>query len=107
VTDGTFRIVLDVRVDGGEISGSARPEIGEPKPFLGWLGLIAALDALLDCSSSLAGEPAVRVCVAFASADQANAFADSARLHDAILDADTESTPEIWFTHAQSERTER
>ena len=107
MTDGTFRIVVDVRVDGGEISGKVRHEIGEPRPFLGWLGLIAALDGLLDCSGSVAQEPAVRVCVAFASADQANAFAASARLHDAILDAGTESAPEIWFTHAQSGPTER
>ena len=48
VTEETFRIVIDVRVDGDEISGNARSVIGEPKPFLGWLGLIAALDRLLE-----------------------------------------------------------
>ena len=103
VTEETFRIVIDVRVDGEEISGSARSEVGQPKPFLGWLGLIAALDRLLECPRSLAEEPAVRVCVAFASADQASAFAASARLRDAVFDADTGSAPEIWFTHAQSD----
>jgi hypothetical protein len=60
VTEETCRIVIDVRVDGEKISGSARSDVGEPKPFLGWLGLIAALDGLLDCRS-LAEEPAVGV----------------------------------------------
>ncbi len=102
VTEQAFRIVIDVRVVGDEISGSACSEVGEPKPFLGWLGLIAALDGLLECPRSLAEEPAVRVCVAFASADQARAFAASARLRDAVLDAGSADAPEIWFTHAQS-----
>ena len=95
--------MIDARVDGDEISGSARREVGEPKPFLGWLGLIAALDRLLECPRSLAEDPAVRVCVAFASADQASAFAASARLRDAVLEAGTANAPEIWFTHAQSD----
>jgi hypothetical protein len=58
VTVETFRIVIDVRLDGGEISGNARSESGEPMPFLGLLGLIAALDGLLDRSGSFAQEPA-------------------------------------------------
>jgi hypothetical protein len=50
MTTETLRIVLDVRVDGDEISGYARDKAGEPRPFLGWLGLIAILDGLLDVS---------------------------------------------------------
>jgi hypothetical protein len=50
MTQETLRIVLDVRVDGDEISGHAGDESGERRPFLGWLGLIAVLDGLLDVS---------------------------------------------------------
>jgi hypothetical protein len=53
MTGKNFRIVIDVRVDGNEISGRASEETGEPRPFLGWLGLIAALDGLLDVSTTL------------------------------------------------------
>lgn len=101
MTTETLRIVIDVRVDGDEISGNARDEVGEPKPFLGWLGLIGALDTRLDVPRLHRREPVVRVCVAFASADDADAFAASGKLHDAILDAGAESAPELWFTHAQ------
>ena len=103
MTEETFRIVIDARVDGEEIRGSAGNEVGEAKPFLGWLGLIAALGGLLDCSRSLAEQPAARVCVAFASADQASAFTASARLRDAVHKAGTGSAPGIRFTHAQSD----
>jgi hypothetical protein len=50
MTAETLRIVLDVRVDGDEISGHAHDDAGEHWPFLGWLGLIAVLDGLLDVS---------------------------------------------------------
>jgi hypothetical protein len=50
MTGETLRIVIDVRVDGDEISGHAGDEAGERRPFLGWLGLIAVLDGLLDVS---------------------------------------------------------
>jgi hypothetical protein len=40
-------IAIDVRVDGDEISGQAGDGTGQPTPFLGWLGLLAALDRLL------------------------------------------------------------
>jgi hypothetical protein len=107
VAEQTRRVVIDARVGDGEFRGSARDEFGEPKPFRGWLELLAALDWLLDGSTVSAGAPAVRVCVAFASADQANAFAASASLRDAITEADSGSAPELWFTHAQSEGTAR
>jgi hypothetical protein len=50
VTDEPLRIVINVRVGGDEISGYAGEEPGEARPFLGWLGLIATLDRLLDVS---------------------------------------------------------
>jgi hypothetical protein len=53
MTGKTLRIVVDVRVDGDEISGQAGDEAGESRQFLGWLGLIAALDGLLDVSKPL------------------------------------------------------
>ena len=40
-------IAIDVRVDGEEISGVASDGAGQPTPFLGWLGLLSALDRLL------------------------------------------------------------
>lgn len=104
MTIETLRIVVDVRVDGDEISGHAGDGTGEPKPFLGWLGLIGALDTLIDLARPQDTEPVVRVCVAFATADDAHAFAASPRLHDAILDAGVQSAPELWFTHAQAEQ---
>jgi hypothetical protein len=52
MTCETLRIVIDVRVDGDEISGHAGDQAGDLRPFLGWLGLIAALDGLLDVSRS-------------------------------------------------------
>jgi hypothetical protein len=107
VAEQTRRVVIDARVGDGGISGSARDEFGEPKAFRGWLELLAALDGLLDGSTFSAGAPAVRVCVAFASVDQANAFAASASLRDAIAEADSGGGPELWFTHAQPEGTAR
>jgi hypothetical protein len=43
----TRHIAIDVRLDGDEISGRAGDGTDQPKPFLGWLGLLAALDGLL------------------------------------------------------------
>jgi hypothetical protein len=48
VTAKQHQIVIEVNVDGDEIRGDARDADGEARPFLGWLGLITALDALLD-----------------------------------------------------------
>jgi hypothetical protein len=98
----TFRIVIDVRADGDEISGEAGLEGGGHQPFLGWLGLIGALDALVRAPRPHDEHPAVRVCVAFASGEDARSFAASARLHEAIAAIGCETAPEIWFTRTQS-----
>jgi hypothetical protein len=43
----TRHIAIDVRLDGGEISGRAGDGTDRPRPFQGWLGLIVALDGLI------------------------------------------------------------
>jgi hypothetical protein len=48
-------IAIDVRLDGDEISGRAGDGTDQPKAFEGWLGLLQALDALLDTTDE---EPA-------------------------------------------------
>ena len=48
MTMGRAHIALDLEVDGDQISGLADDGCGQPQPFLGWLGLIAALDHLVD-----------------------------------------------------------
>lgn len=44
----TRRVSLELRTDGGTPAGVAYGEAGERREFSGWLGLISALDALLD-----------------------------------------------------------
>ena len=41
-------IRLDLELDGTDLRGSARVQDGEPRPFHGRLGLISAVDALLE-----------------------------------------------------------
>ena len=48
VTARSIHLALDVTVDGRQLSGQVCDGVGQPKPFSGWLGLIAALDGLLD-----------------------------------------------------------
>jgi hypothetical protein len=48
----TRHIAIDVHLDGDEISGRAGNGTDQPQPFLGWLGLIVALDGLLGIPSS-------------------------------------------------------
>jgi hypothetical protein len=59
ITAGIVQIVIDVRVDGDEISGYASDGVAERKPFLGWLGLIGVLDGLLVVPSSPDAPPQV------------------------------------------------
>lgn len=60
MTSYTVHIDLDVRMDGDQIAGHAGDGVGQPTPFLGWLGLIGALDRLLGRPGS-AGEPAASI----------------------------------------------
>ena len=48
-------IAIDVLLDGDEISGRAGDGTDQPRAFEGWLGLLQALDALLDTTDE---EPA-------------------------------------------------
>ncbi len=45
--DRTIRIALDVELHGEEVRGRASCDGRTPRPFTGWMGLIAALDALM------------------------------------------------------------
>jgi hypothetical protein len=93
-----MQIAIDVQVEGEEINGHASDGIGSPKPFSGWLGLIGALDGLLSSPRAAAVPPSVRICLGFATAEQASAFAGSAALRDAIQDAGTTGPPQIWVS---------
>ena len=44
----TKHIAIDVLLDGDEISGRAGDGTDKPKAFQGWLGLLLALDGLID-----------------------------------------------------------
>jgi hypothetical protein len=99
------RIVIDVRVDGDEITRNARNGVGARKPFTGWLGLVRALDGLLGVPSSPGAEPTARVCVAFANTEEAEEFAASGQLREAILETDSEPRPEIWSRIRRGTRT--
>ena len=47
MTSHTLHIDIDVRIDGDQITGHAGDGVSQPRPFLGWLGLIGALDRLM------------------------------------------------------------
>jgi hypothetical protein len=53
----TMHIAIDVRVDGDEIRGEARDDTDQATPFVGWLGLIVALDRLLGGPTFAARAP--------------------------------------------------
>jgi hypothetical protein len=94
----TAHLTVDVRIDGEEFSGHAGDGAGRPRPFRGWLGLIGALDGLLAAPSPAGGEPNVRVCIAFRTDAEAEAFAGSTALRDALRAASASVTPEVWVT---------
>jgi hypothetical protein len=43
-----LRLTVDLEVDGKQISGRASDGLGRPERFSGWLGLISAVDRLLE-----------------------------------------------------------
>jgi hypothetical protein len=49
--DETLTITLELRIEGELISGRATGRSGEIVEFDGWLGLLAALDALVLTTS--------------------------------------------------------
>ncbi len=94
----TVHIAIDVQVDGEEISGHAGDGVGRPRPFSGWLGLLGVLDGLLAAPSAGTAQAGVRMCLGFGTADEAEAFAGSTGLRDAMREAGVSGTPEIWVT---------
>jgi hypothetical protein len=94
----TVHLTFDVRIDGDEISGHAGDGAGQPRSFRGWLGLLGALDGLLAAPSTAGGQPSVRVCVAFRTDAEDDAFAASAALRDALRASGASVTPEVWVT---------
>jgi hypothetical protein len=52
VTHRTVLIDIDVRVDRDQVTGHAADGVSQPEPFLGWLGLLGALDRLVGDASS-------------------------------------------------------
>jgi hypothetical protein len=57
VTSQSFHLALEVVVTDEQPSGQICDGVGQPKPFSGWLGLIAALDALLATATATHDEP--------------------------------------------------
>ena len=98
VSGETIRLVIDVRVDGDSISGHAGDGLHEDRPFSGWLGLIGALDDLLDTPARRPPDQVVHVCVGFDSAEDATAFRVSEQVREAILGAAAGGVPEIRFS---------
>jgi hypothetical protein len=94
----TVHIAIDASIDGVEIRGHIGHGISGPRAFTGWLELIGALDGLLSVPSASGEEPKARVCVPFATAEQAEAFAGSPELHAAMRKAVVNGGPEIVFT---------
>ena len=52
VTAQSFHLALGVVVTDDQLLGQVCDGAGQPKPFSGWLGLIAALDGLLDTANA-------------------------------------------------------
>jgi hypothetical protein len=52
VTAQSFHLALDVVVTDDQLRGQVCDGVGQPKPFSGWLGLIAALNGLLDTAKA-------------------------------------------------------
>jgi hypothetical protein len=57
VTAQSIHLALDVVVTDDQLSGEVCDGVGQPKPFSGWLGLIAALDGLFDTAKTTDDEP--------------------------------------------------
>lgn len=57
VTAQSFHLALDVVVTDDQLRGQVCDGVGQPKPFSGWLGLIAALNGLLDTANATDDKP--------------------------------------------------
>jgi hypothetical protein len=50
MTSRAVTIILELRLAGDELDGRASDGTGENRTFSGWLGLLVAIDALLDAA---------------------------------------------------------
>jgi hypothetical protein len=50
MTSRAVTITLELRLAGEELDGRATGEAGEDRPFSGWLGLLVAIDAMLNAA---------------------------------------------------------
>jgi len=57
VTAQSIHIAIDVVVTDDQPSGQICDGVGQPRPFSGWLGLIAALDALFGTARAADDKP--------------------------------------------------
>jgi hypothetical protein len=48
----SLHLALDVEITDDQLCGQVCDGVGQPRPFSGWLGLIAALDALLGTANA-------------------------------------------------------
>ena len=56
VTTQSIHLALDVVVSDDQLRGQVRDGVRQPRAFEGWLGLIAALDGLLDTGNEADGD---------------------------------------------------
>jgi hypothetical protein len=55
--DGTtITVTLELRVEGDSLTGRASDGAGSVRSFAGWLGLVAAIDALVPPHDSTSSE---------------------------------------------------
>ena len=105
VTSESVHLAIAVDFDGDEISGHASDGLAAPTPFSGWLGLMGVLDVLLSAAPTRGvTRPGVCVCLRFATAEAAEAFAASDALHDALRGHGTTETSDRGSNTTDPER---
>jgi hypothetical protein len=50
MTSRAVTITLELRLAGDELDGRATDSTGDDRPFSGWLGLLVAIDAMLNAA---------------------------------------------------------
>lgn len=97
VSSESIHLAIDVLVDGEEIRGHAGDGLGPPTQFSGWLGLMGVLDVLLAAAPSRGvARSGVRLCLGFATSDEAEAFAASEAVCGALQRYGATGPPGVW-----------
>jgi hypothetical protein len=52
MSEQTISISLELRLTGDSLAGRARNGTGADREFIGWIGLLAAIDALTSANAS-------------------------------------------------------